>query len=358
MISVFEHPWLGGLFADEASRALFSADIQLRHMLEIEAAFSRALGHVGKGPSDAAEETARAIEGAEIDLAALRDGTGKDGVVVPALVRQLKALPGVSSDLVHKGMTSQDVIDTSLSLTLKHLTDILIARLETAATGVQVLNRRYGTRRIMGRTRMQAALPVPLSHRFKTWADPLNTHAARLEAQRSGVELLQLGGPVGTAEELGDEAGEISKFMAKALGLQSLASSWHSQRDGIAEYASTLSLISGSLGKIGMDLCLMAQQGIDEASFASGGGSSAMAHKNNPVLAELLVTLARFNATQVSAMHHALVHEQERSGAAWTLEWMVLPQMAATTSLGLANAVELFEMITSLGSDETPGQPA
>ena len=85
-----------------------------------------------------------------------------------------------------------------------------------------------------------------------------------------------------------------------------------------------LSQISGSLGKIGQDICLLAQAG-DEIALEGGGKSSAMPHKQNPVLAELLVTLARYNATQISGMHHALIHEQERSGAAWTLEWMILP---------------------------------
>ena len=172
MISVFEHPWLGGLFADDACHALFSADAQVQHMLRTEAAYSRALGHAGIGASDAAEQAARAIEAAEIDLPDLRDGTAKDGVVIPALVRQLKALPGVSADLVHKGMTSQDVIDTALALTLKQLTDLLIARLGTAGGAIQQLNDRLENRRIMGRTRMQAALPVPLSHRLNTWAAP------------------------------------------------------------------------------------------------------------------------------------------------------------------------------------------
>jgi len=60
-----------------------------------------------------------------------------------------------------------------------------------------------------------------------------------------------------------------------------------------------------------------------------------MHHKNNPVAAEILVTLARFNAAQLSAMYQALVHEQERSGAAWTLEWMILPPMLVATGASL-----------------------
>lgn len=351
MISVFDHPWLGGLFAEPECQALFSADIQLSYMLRIEAAYTRALGRVGRVDADAALATAREIEAAKIDMADLREGTARDGVVIPALVRQLKQLPGVSKEAVHKGMTSQDVIDTALAMTLGQLTDHLLVRLAVLVSAIEAQAQCYGDREIMGRTRMQAALPIPLSHRLQTWTGPLEAHKARLSALRPRVALLQMGGPVGTAGDLGEDAGKIVASMADDLGLGIPPLAWHVMREGLADFASTLSLISGSLGKIGMDLCLMAQQGIDEAAFSAVGGSSAMAHKNNPVLAELLVTLARFNATQVSAMHHAVVHEQERSGAAWTLEWMVLPQMAVATSLGLARSVELFGTIKSLGAN-------
>ena len=75
-----------------------------------------------------------------------------------------------------------------------------------------------------------------------------------------------------------------------------------------------------------------------------------MPHKQNPVAAELLVTLARFNATQVSAMHHAMIHEQERSGAAWSLEWMVLPQMMMATGRSLAMAITLIKNVDRIGT--------
>jgi 3-carboxy-cis,cis-muconate cycloisomerase len=120
---------------------------------------------------------------------------------------------------------------------------------------------------------------------------------------------------------------------------------WHTDRTAIASYAGCLSLISAALGKLGMDVCLMAQQGLDEIALRGGGTSSAMPHKSNPILAELLVTLARLNATQVAAMHHAALHEQERSGASWMLEWMVLPQMATCTGRGLLAAQEVLEQI-------------
>jgi 3-carboxy-cis,cis-muconate cycloisomerase len=70
-----------------------------------------------------------------------------------------------------------------------------------------------------------------------------------------------------------------------------------------------------------------------------------MPHKANPVLAETLVALARFNATQLSGMHHALVHEQERSGTAWTLEWMILPSMVVAAGAALARGLALLDAL-------------
>ena len=106
--------------------------------------------------------------------------------------------------------------------------------------------------------------------------------------------------------------------------------------------------MTGSLGKFGADVALLAQAG-DEIKLSGGGRSSAMPHKSNPVGAEILVTLARFNAVLLSGMHQSLVHEQERSGAAWTLEWMMLPQMAVAAGASLRTALELIGQIEGLG---------
>jgi 3-carboxy-cis,cis-muconate cycloisomerase len=133
--------------------------------------------------------------------------------------------------------------------------------------------------------------------------------------------------------------------LAKTLGLGVASRSWHTARDGLAEFASWLSLVSGTLGKIGQDVAMMAQNEIGETVLAGGGKSSAMHHKSNPVQAELLVALARFNATQLSGLHQALIHEQERSGAAWTLEWMVLPGMVSACGASIIHASNMLNAL-------------
>lgn len=349
MSSVFDHPWLSGLFGDAEAARIWAPEAQLSQMIAFEAAWSRALGATGLADSVTAEAAARAIETARIDIADLARGTATDGLPVPALVAQLKAAAGAHAAAVHRGTTSQDLIDSALACAMRDTSALLGRRLAALETALGGLRAAHGSRVLMGRTRMQAALPISTADRIDSWALPLAEHRDRIERITPRVAVLQFGGPVGRRDGLDGHGAAIAGHLAAALGLAA-APQWQSRRDGIAEYAGLLSLITGTLGKLGQDVALMAQQTPPEIALSGGGGSSAMAHKHNPVLAELLVTLARFNATQLSAMHQALVHEQERSGAAWALEWMVLPQMALATARALSAATTLCGAITAIGT--------
>lgn len=350
MTGVFDHPWLSGLFADTEIAALWSAEAQLSHMLAFEAAWSRH-GHLaGLWAKDDGAAAASAIEGVTLAPEDLRDGTAKDGVCVPVLVRLLKERTGATA--IHKGATSQDVIDTATVLSLVQSLDLIDLRLAQLASELNALEDRFGTSPLMGRTRMQAAMPITVADRVQTWRLPLDTHRDRLEQLRPRVALVQIGGAAGDRAALGADEDAVCEAVAGELGLSATPQCWHAMRDGIGEAASVLALITGTLGKMGQDICLMAQQGIDEIKMEGGGGSSAMPHKQNPVMAELLVTLARYNAVQLSGVHQAMVHEQERSGAAWALEWMLLPQMVQATGRALVVASDVTSQITSIGTPD------
>ena len=350
MTDVFSHPWLGGLFADDDIAACFSGASTVTYMLAVEAAYARALGQVGHIAPDIADRAAQRIQTVEIDVKDLRAGTAKDGVVVPSLVAAIKEeLPVELHPAIHNGMTSQDVIDTALVMSLKSVVQILISRLTKVLDGIGDLVDTFGDAPLLGRTRMQAAIDMRVCDRLAAWRNPLMAHHARLVCMSSRVLVVQLGGAVGNRATFKGQGAQIAPLMASELGLSGSDISWQADRSSLAEFANCLSLISGALGKIGTDVTLMAQQGVDEISLSGGGASSAMPHKQNPILAELLVTLARYNAVQLSGMHQALVHEQERSGAAWMLEWMVLPQMCVTTARALAATHELLGQICSIG---------
>ena len=347
-LSPFDHPFLSGLFGDEEAANLFKAEADMTAMLSFEAALAQAEAENGIITPDAALAIANACHSFEPDLAALQQATGRDGVVVPELVRQLrKAVGGQHGQALHFGATSQDVIDTSLVLRLKQFFAVLDTRLETLISAFAHIDSQYGTKALMGRTRMQPAIPIRVSDRIRSWRDPLIRHRARLAALSQPLFNVQFGGAAGTLDQLGDKADAVRTALAKALELGD-SPQWQNQRDRLAEFANLLSLLTGTLGKFGTDVALLAQAG-DEIALGGGGGSSAMPHKHNPVAAEVLMTLAQFNAVQLSGMHLALVHEQERSGSAWSLEWMLLPQMAVATAASLRLALRLAENIKSIG---------
>ncbi|PZO63035.1 MAG: 3-carboxy-cis,cis-muconate cycloisomerase [Paracoccus denitrificans] len=352
MTDVFDHPWLGGLFADAETASLWSADAQLQAMLSFESAFSRAGGRAGHFDLHMADQAAGAIEEATLDMGPLRAGTAKDGVVVPALVTQLKAAAGDASGAVHAGATSQDVIDTATALAMRNTLVLIDDRLIALQSVLAKVTDRWGAAPLMGRTRMQAATPITVGDRVATWLLPLADHRARIAEARPRIARLQLGGASGDRHDLGPHADTIAADMAQALGLEDPTRAWHAMRDGVAEFASILAMVTGTLGKMGQDIALMTQQGISEIALSGGGASSAMPHKQNPVLAELLVTLGRFNAVQISAVYQAMIHEQERSGAAWALEWMTLPQMAQATGRALSVALTLTQQITRIGEPD------
>lgn len=346
--SAFDHPYLSGLLGDEAVAAEFSVAADIRAMLSFEAALARAEAQHGVIPYAAADRITEACRGFSPDVAALRRATATDGVVVPELVRQLRLAVGEKAEgYVHFGATSQDVIDTSLMLRLKAIAELFSARLGTVVSALDECGRQWGARPLTGRTRMQAAIPITVADRLRSWSEPLLDHQDRLDAMEEDLFAVQFGGAAGTLEKLGNKADAVRGTLAEELSLVDCPQ-WHSQRSAIADFAHLLSLITGGLGKFGQDVALMAQAG-DEIVLSGGGASSAMPHKQNPVAAEVLVTLARFNATQVSAAHQALVHEQERSGAAWTLEWLTLPQIVGATAAALRLAAELAGDIRRLG---------
>ncbi|MDG4879778.1 3-carboxy-cis,cis-muconate cycloisomerase [Mesorhizobium sp. WSM4884] len=347
-VSPFDHPLLSGLLGDEEAARHFSVEADIAAMLNFERALAEAEAECGVIPRDAEAAIVKALASFRPDTAKLRAGVAKDGVVVPELVRQIRAVVGEPHDaFAHFGATSQDVVDTSLVLRLGRAIDHIGLLLSENIVRLTGLEEEFGGRALMGMTRMQPAISILVADRIASWRAPLKPHQQRLKEQSGRLLVVQFGGAAGTLDKLGDKALAVRGALAARLGLGA-APQWHSQRDALAEFAGWLSLVTGSLGKFGQDVAVMAQAGTD-IRLSGGGGSSAMPHKQNPVKAETLVALARFNATQLAGIHQALVHEQERSGAAWTLEWLILPQMVVATAAALGLAAELVGQIESLG---------
>lgn len=349
-ISAFEHHYLSGIVGDEEMTKLFGAKAELQAMIMFEQELAAAQASCGIIGVKAANRIGKALAVFVPDISDLRIGVARDGVVVPTLVDQLKKKVGEPHCRhVHFGATSQDVVDTALVLRLSRALELLGRRLEALDGKLGELTSRYGQRLLMAHTRMQPAIAITVADRIGTWRAPLARDRARLDALLPSLLVVQFGGAAGTLEKFGDKGPAIRKVLAQRLGLADVPQ-WHNQRDRLAELAGWLSLVTGSLGKFGQDVALMAQGG--DIVTTGAGLSSAMPHKQNPVAAEVLVTLARFNAVQLSGIHQSLVHEQERSGAAWTLEWLILPSMLMATGAATRLAKELLSGVARIGASQ------
>ncbi len=341
------HPrLLDALVGDAVVAAWFADAAELAAMLQVEAALAAAQAECGVLPEAAAAAIQAACALFAPDWQRLRAGLASDGVVGPAFVAALReSVEPPHRHWLHFQATSQDVVDSALTLRLKPVLAELGGRLDAVAVVLAGLRDRQGEVAIMGRTRMQRALPITAGDKLEAWARPLRRHGQRLAELSPRLLVIQLGGPVGVRGGSAGQGDAVAAALAARLGL-GMAPPWHSARDAIAEFGHWLALVCGSLGKIGQDVALLAQNEVGAARLAAGGGSSAMPHKFNPVAAEVLVALARFAATQAGGLNHALVAENERSGAAWTLEWMLLPPLAIAAAAALRHARAMLDGLT------------
>ena len=338
-----------GLLGDTEVENLFSSEVMLRRMLDFEAALTRALHAEGEISEGICTRTIACIGGMKLDVDRISLAAERDGVVVPELVNQVRqALQEDCRKEFHRGATSQDLIDTALAIALRDFHDIIAERLDALNSALERLTSEFGEAEIPARTRMQTAGRLRAADRIEGWRRPVGELIQEIPSMRRRIAVLQFAGPLGVRRNLGLKNPQgIAERMAEQLGLSDIGVGWQTDRRRLAIYASWLSALTGCLGKIGRDFCLMAQAG--ELRLSGGGRSSAIPGKQNPVRAEKLVTLARFNAVLVSGMHHGMDHEQERSGSAWTLEWMILPQICVASAVAVRSASVALDRITEFG---------
>ena len=345
-ISALDHPLLAGLLGDPEIAAWFTPEAEIRAMLKFEAALARAEAACGVIPEPAATEIIGLISGFSPDLQALGQASARDGLIVPSLVSQLRTAVSESNRAhVHFGSTSQDVIDTALVLRLGPCLDILEARLSGIIAALETFSETHGTQPLMGRTRMQQAIAIRYADRLVNWFTPVREVLDELATVRAAAIRLQCGGAAGTLDKLGDAGPKVAAALGRELDLPVPARHWQTNRRGLIALTNWCAAATAALGKIGQDVALMTQNELAELRVTSGGGSSAMPHKVNPVNAEVLVTLSRFVAVQSGGMQLSAVHEQERSGISWTLEWMLLPQIVAATGVASLRAEALLGSI-------------
>ncbi|MGR3515221.1 MAG: lyase family protein [Paracoccaceae bacterium] len=347
MMGAAPHPWWKGLLADEEIAAIFAPEAEVQRFLLVEAAWTRALGRVAGAPE--AEEVAKAVEAAPILPECLECGVARDGMPIPALVGLIKEhVDAKHADWIHKGLTSQDVMDTALVLAMVEALTLLGTRLSALDRQLLDLHERFGRKQVMAFTRMQPALPTTVAEVVARWRQPLPQLRADLVDAVQRVSRIQWGGPIGIRDH--PEAKALGPTFAEVLGLIDPGTSWHTDRSAIAFAAHVLNCLTVATGKIGEDIALMAAVGADQITL-SGGGSSAMAHKNNPVKAEALIALADIAAAQNALLSRAARHESHRSGRAWLIENMTLPDLCVVAGASTIQARLLLESINGMGRE-------
>ena len=333
------------LFTTNALREVFGGEALLQGMLDFEAALARAEARVGFIPESAAVAVEAQCRASLYDFAALSEEASVAGNLAIPLLKALKARDPEAAAFVHRGATSQDAIDTGLVLQLRKALGLIEAELAGLASSLASLASDHRSTAIAGRTWMQQALPITLGLKAASWLDGLTRHRRRLRELRKSVQVLQLGGAAGTLAAFEGQGLRIAAELASELDLTLPDLPWHTQRDRLAECATTLGLLAGSLGKIARDLSLLSQTELgelNEPSEAGRGGSSTMPQKRNPVACAVALSAAIRVPPLVSTMLSAMVQENERGLGGWHAEWETLPQIVQLTGGALSQLKHAF----------------
>jgi 3-carboxy-cis,cis-muconate cycloisomerase len=338
------------IFVPERFAEAVSGRAWLRAMLDAEGALAVAQARVGLIPRQAAETIVSCCEADRFDPEEIGRRGRAQGNPVPPLVRALtEAVSRVSEDAashVHKGATSQDIMDTAAMLVCRHALGLIIAEVGGIATACARLADAYRDAMMPGRTLLQQALPTTFGKKAAGWLVSVLEVRGRLLAVREAGLAVQLGGAAGTLASLGSAGTQVLGEFARELDLAEPVVPWHTDRVRISDLGSALSLVAGVLGKISQDVILMAQTEIGEVAEPAGegrGGSSTLPHKRNPILS----VIAAANARRVIDLSHTLqasmVGEHERAAGAWHSEWEPLSDAFALAGGAAAAVREVTE---------------
>lgn len=345
-VSVFDSLALQHLWSTDELREIFSEDNRVRQWMRFEAAFAAAQAKLGLIPADAAREVEAQARLENIDIAQMAAETRRiKHTLVPA-IRQVQAhCAGEHGQWVHFGPTTQDVLDTGIAIQLKQAHAFVLRDVKAIGRELARLSEQHRDTIMVGRTHGVQALPITFGHKCAIWLDEMSRHYARLRACEPRVFVGMVAGAVGTQASLGPQAAELERLTLEALGLGVPDISWAPARDRFAEYASLLSLLGGTLSKIGNELFNLQRNEfaeVEEAFNEGKLGSSTMPHKRNPTSAENLAGLSRALRYNATMMVEGMVSEHERDGIAWKMEWKALPECCLIAGAMLAQTVRLL----------------
>jgi 3-carboxy-cis,cis-muconate cycloisomerase len=309
----------------------------LQAMLDAEAALARALASAGVIEEAEAEAIAAACVAERFDAAAIAAAaSGSGNPVVPLKAALTEAVEGPAAAHVHRGATSQDILDTAAMLVAARALDPLLDDLLAARLAAGELARSHRDTPVAGRTLLQQAVPTTFGLKAAGWMAGLEDARRWLNELRVERLAAQLGGAAGTLASLGDAGPAVAEAYADALGLPEPVLPWHTLRGRIGELAAALAVTSGAVAKVARDVILLSQTEVAEVREAKGGGSSAMPHKRNPVAAICALASAQQAPGLAATLLGAMAHEHERAAGAWHAEWRPLGELLRSTGSAVA----------------------
>jgi 3-carboxy-cis,cis-muconate cycloisomerase len=316
-------------FGTAEMREVFSDLSLVKGYAEVEIALARAEASCGVIPREAAEAIAARTNVAALDFEELRRETDIVGYPILPLVHQIAKQCGEAGRYVHWGATTQDIMDTAVVLQIRKGLSIVERDIDALRDILGRLSKRYRDTPMAGRTHLQQALPITFGYKTAIWLAMFDRHAERLKQLKPRVLVGQFAGAAGTLASLGSKGLDVQAALCGELGLDAPVATWHVARDGFAEVVNFLALVTGTLGKIALDIMIMASTEFAEVyePFVKGrGASSTMPQKRNPISSELMLASAKAVRQHAGLMLDAMVQDFERATGPWHAEWMAIPE--------------------------------
>jgi 3-carboxy-cis,cis-muconate cycloisomerase len=308
----------------------------LNAILDVEVSLVDAYAALGRAPQSAPHAVKSAIADTEFDPAALaRRAAGGGNPVIPLVGDLRKAVTAVDADAavwVHRGATSQDILDTALMLVASRSRTIVLRDCDTAIRALTTLADRHRGTLMVSRTLTQHGVPTTFGVTAAGWLHGLL--GARRALARTELPV-QWGGAGGTLASFTVVAGagagaRLADRMASTLGLAAPTVPWQTQRRPITTLADSLATLSDALGTIAGNVLLRSRPEIAELAEPSAPGrgvSSAMPQKHNPVLSVLIAAAARRAPSLAADLHRSAITLDERPPGAWHAEWPALREL-------------------------------
>ncbi len=332
MIKRYTRPEMGKIWEDEFKYSTW---------LQIELLATEARVKMGEVP----EEDFKIIKekaNFDVDRVLEIEETTKHDVI--AFLTNVAEYVGPASRHIHYGMTSSDILDTTLSYQMKTAGEILLKQLEEFASVLKKRAIEHKRTICVGRSHGIHAEPTTMGLKFALWFEECKRNIERMKKAIDIISVGQISGAVGTFDHLSPK---VEEYVCEKMGLKPASVSTQViQRDRHAEYLTTLAVIGASLEKIAIEIRHLQRTEVLEAEeyFSKGQkGSSAMPHKRNPIISERITGLARLlRSNAMAALENvALWHERDISHS--SVERVIVPDSTISLNYMLHLMINLID---------------